>query len=442
MATPATGAFSGTPASIIDSDPPQTEAIEDEPFDSVISETSADRVGEVRRRRQHRLKRAPGELAVADLAPARRTDAARFADRVGREVVVQQEVRLEVAVQRVDELFVVAGAQRGDDQRLRLAPGEQRRAMRARQKAGFGDDGRTASSARPSIRRPFLTTSERRTVDSSFLSAEPRFGSSLIFAQAGLDRVLGGGDGGDALLLVEDRVGLAHLRLARGLHGAIEVRVIGRLEVEGFLRGILGQVDDQVDHRLDLLMREIHRAQHLGLGKLVGLRFHHHHGVLGARHDEVEPLVGVVAQVLHVVDGGVQDVLAILEAHAAARDRPHEGRARDGQRGRGRDHRHDVGIVDEVVAQHGAHDQHFVLEAGHEERADRTVDQARGQRLLLGRPRLALEEAAGHLAGGVVFFLVVDGQREEILPGLGSLAKVTFAMTLVSPSVAMTDPSA
>ena len=34
-----TGAFSGTPASIIDSDPPQTDAIEDDPFDSVISET-------------------------------------------------------------------------------------------------------------------------------------------------------------------------------------------------------------------------------------------------------------------------------------------------------------------------------------------------------------------------------------------------------------------
>ena len=40
MATPATGAFSGTAASIIASDDPQTVAIEDEPFDSVISLTS------------------------------------------------------------------------------------------------------------------------------------------------------------------------------------------------------------------------------------------------------------------------------------------------------------------------------------------------------------------------------------------------------------------
>ena len=36
---PATGRLIGTPASISDSEPPQTEAIDDEPFDSVISDT-------------------------------------------------------------------------------------------------------------------------------------------------------------------------------------------------------------------------------------------------------------------------------------------------------------------------------------------------------------------------------------------------------------------
>jgi len=39
MATPATGAFNGTPASIMDSDPPQTVAIDEDPLDSVISDT-------------------------------------------------------------------------------------------------------------------------------------------------------------------------------------------------------------------------------------------------------------------------------------------------------------------------------------------------------------------------------------------------------------------
>ena len=39
IATPATADLSGTPASIIASDPPQTDAIDDEPFDSRMSET-------------------------------------------------------------------------------------------------------------------------------------------------------------------------------------------------------------------------------------------------------------------------------------------------------------------------------------------------------------------------------------------------------------------
>src|SRR4029078_2083102 len=40
MATPATGALIGTPASISDSDDPQTEAIDDEPLDSRMSDTT------------------------------------------------------------------------------------------------------------------------------------------------------------------------------------------------------------------------------------------------------------------------------------------------------------------------------------------------------------------------------------------------------------------
>ena len=39
IAIPATGSFIGTPASIKDSEVPQTVAIEDDPFDSVISDT-------------------------------------------------------------------------------------------------------------------------------------------------------------------------------------------------------------------------------------------------------------------------------------------------------------------------------------------------------------------------------------------------------------------
>ena len=53
---------------------------------------------------------------------------------------MQQEAFLVGALQGVDELLVLAGAERGDHQRLGLAAGEQRRAVGARQHADFGDD--------------------------------------------------------------------------------------------------------------------------------------------------------------------------------------------------------------------------------------------------------------------------------------------------------------
>jgi hypothetical protein len=53
--------------------------------------------------------------------------------------------------------------------------------------------------------------------------------------------------------------------------------------------------------------------------------------------------------------------------------------------------------------------------------ATMAVDQPAGQRFFLGRSPLALEEAARDAPGGGEFFLVVDGQREEVLPRLHAL---------------------
>ena len=77
---------------------------------------------------------------MADLAArlaAQRLDLAR---RERREVVVHVERLLPVAEQRVELLLVVLGAERDGDQRLGLAAGEQRRAVRARQHAGLDRD--------------------------------------------------------------------------------------------------------------------------------------------------------------------------------------------------------------------------------------------------------------------------------------------------------------
>ena len=83
---------------------------------------------------------APCELAMADFTTAGRTHTAGFTDAVGREVVMQQEVFLVGAFQRVDELFVIGGAERGHNQRLCFTAGEQGRTMGAGQNADFGDN--------------------------------------------------------------------------------------------------------------------------------------------------------------------------------------------------------------------------------------------------------------------------------------------------------------
>jgi hypothetical protein len=75
---------------------------------------------------------------------------------------------------------------------------------------------------------------------------------------------------------------------------------------------------------------------------------------------------------------------------------------------------------------------HFVQVAFREQRADRTVDQARGQGFLFGRLAFTLEETARDFAGSIGLLDVVDGQREEVLAGLGFLRATTVARTTVS----------
>ncbi len=361
---------------------------------------------------------------MPDLAPAGAGHATDLADRIGREIVVQQEIAAEIAMQGVDDLFVVAGSQRGHHQRLGFAAREQGRAMRPRQEAHFAFD---------RAHRPGVAAVDPGTAIDDIAAQDGRFQLfqrraqirilQILIRQSVPDLRLDRSNRVLAVGLVLDRIGRAHVSLAQRLHAGIKRAVIGRLEVERLFRRGLGQIDDQVDHGLHRLVAEFDRTQHLVLGQLIGFRFDHHHGVLGARHDQIQPLLGVAAQPLHVLDVRVQNIFAIDEPDPRRADRAHERNARDRQRGTGGDHRDDVGVIDQIVAQHGAHDQHFVLEARREQRSAGTVDQTRGQRLFLGRARLALEETARHLAGGIVFFLVVDRQREKVLSRLRFLGE-------------------
>ena len=120
----------------------------------------------------------------------------------------------------------------------------------------------------------------------------------------------------------------------------------------------------------------------------------------------------------HFAQGRVQDVVAVDVADPRAADRPEERDPRDRQGRGGADHRDDVGIVFEIMAQHRADDLGFIDEPGNEERPQRPIDQSRNQRLLFGWPTLTLEEAARDLSGGKGLFLVVDRKGKEVLTRL------------------------
>ena len=147
-------------------------------------------------------------------------------------------------------------------------------------------------------------------------------------------------------------------------------------------------------------------------GKLLGFRFDHHHSIVRAGDDEIEDAL------LHLIDHRVQHELAVDDADAGGGDRSEERQARKRQCRGGRDHAEDVGIIFEIVRQDCHDDLRLILEAFDEERADRAIDQARRQRLFLGRSAFALEVAAGDLARSVRAFLIVHGEREEIDAGL------------------------
>jgi hypothetical protein len=194
-----------------------------------------------------------------------------------------------------------------------------------------------------------------------------------------------------AQLVSGEQIAVRQLRHARDQRFVLR----GRLPVPLRLAAFAHELVDRVDRDLHLFVAEHDRAQHHVFRQLVGFRFDHQHRALRTGDDEVE------ARCLDLVTRRVQHVGVVDVRDARGTDRAVERQARHGQRGRRADQRGNVGRDVRVHGQHVDHDLHFVVEAFREQRAQRTIDQARRQRLMLRRTAFALEEAAGDLAGRV-----------------------------------------
>ena len=210
----------------------------------------------------------------------------------------------------------------------------------------------------------------------------------------------------------------------------------GRLEIEDDELGLalgeaLAELDDRVglrtDERLllrlpgrgDELLLEVDRLLELRVAVGDGIGHHvlgqdlrasldHHHRFTRAGDDEVE------LALVELAVGRVGDELATDAADAHAADRAHERDLAHAQRGRRPVQGDDVGVVLLVGREDRQDDLDVVVVALREERADRPVGEAHRQDGRLRWARLALDEAARDLAGGIHSLLVVDGEREEV----------------------------
>ena len=335
---------------------------------------------------------------------------------------MQQEAFLVHAGQAVDILFVFAGTERGDNDRLGLAAGEQGRTVRARQDADLRHDranGRQVTAVDTALGVENVPANDLRL--QVLEDGADHFVRVLrLFAfreEVCLHLCLDGVDGSVAISLLGDLVGGAQFGLGDRQHFGFESGMIFRFEFARLLGGHFSELDDRVDDRLEALVAEHDGAEHDVFVQFLGFRLDHQDGVLGAGNDEVE------CRLIHLVEMRVQNIFAVDVANACAADGAHERNAGEREGCRSGNHGQYVRIVFEVMLDDGDDDLGFVLVAFREKGTDRTVDQAGNQRFLFRRTAFALEIATRDLAGGIGLFLVVDGEREEVLARLCRLGR-------------------
>ena len=264
--------------------------------------------------------------------------------------------------ERIDDLLVLTGPERRHRERLRLASGKQRRAVRPGQDADLtrnGSDGAMFAA----IDLPF--SAQNRPPDDLLFNLLEKFDRDRPLRLVGeqLNRLrLGRVEPIAAILLALLAIGGFDQRadcFAQPPLDRSKLRRCGRhaprLAGAGF-----GEVDDAPDHRLEFTVAEDDRPEHDVLGKFFRLGFDHQHALGRAGDDEIELRARQLCQ------RRVQDVVPLDKADARPANRAEERDPRDRQRCRRADHRHDIGIVFQVMAQNRADYLRFVNESGNE----------------------------------------------------------------------------
>ena len=372
----------------------------------------ADGIRELVHRRDHRLERALGQRAMADFAAAGALEAARLAGGIRRHVVVVHVALAGLRAETLDHLRLAHGRERRDREHLRLAAGKHAGAMHARQNAGFAPNranlGQAAAVRAHSLLQnlgahDFLVEVIQRVVHLVQAAFEAlgvelvRLLLHLILARAALVAVK---------RLKRPRAAVEEVRANGGLH--ILARLCNR-EHALFLADFSHNLLLEGDQLLDLLVAGENRAEHVRLADLLRARLDHQHGLVRAGNRQAQ--LGNRALLLIRVD----DDFAVHQTDGNAADRARPRDIADRNRGGSADHRGNIRRHVLLNGKHRRHNLHVVAHALVEQRAQRAVDQAGGQRRLFGRTTLALDETAGDLAHGIHLLFKVNAQREKVL---------------------------
>ena len=172
---------------------------------------------------------------------------------------------------------------------------------------------------------------------------------------------------------------------------------------------MFSKLDDRLDDFLTCVMRKQDGTKHDFFRKLIGFGFNHHHGVICRCNNEVEVTFG------NLLICWVQDIFAVQVTNACCADWAHERNARNGHRSRSCNKRQNVRLILAIIAKNLRDCVDFVVETFWEQWTQWTVDQTGNQSFLFSRAAFPLEEATWNTASCRIFFLIVNGQWEEIL---------------------------
>ena len=348
---------------------------------------------------------------MSDLAAARAAARARLADRIGREVIVMNITLLLLIVDAVELLRFADRTERGNGQHLCLTARKHTGTVHARQQADLR--GQRADLVHFASVDTLLFI-EQPAADNELLKLVDRFINYRCVRLFLVVKLLM-----DALDNRRQAL-IAHvlvIGIERGLNivdckipDRVEqlVRDLHRLERELGLADFGLDVLNERDHALDLLVALDDRVEHHIVGNLVRARLDHADYILVSGHSQVQIALCALGSVR------ADDDLAVDKAHIDAGNRPVPRDVGNRQRERSADHAGDLRQAVGIDRHDGHDDRTVVAHILREQRADRPVDEARGQDRLVGRTRLALDERAGDLADSVKLFLKIDGKREEV----------------------------